>query len=96
MTTIALFGAAGKIGDGGRERLAREIGPKDVGHPQFGVRELVQQEIRQARFAARPDEQIGIRHVARVQVAADGVLIDRRRRKGTRRDIGRKCPRSVT
>src|SRR5450755_2055722 len=68
--------AAREVGDGERQRLAREVGPVHVGQPKFRVGHLVEQKIRQARFTAGPDEQVRVRQIARVQVVPDGVLVD--------------------
>src|SRR5690606_37025319 len=53
-----------QVGDG-------EIGPQHIGEPQFGIGRLPQQEIRQANFAAGPDQQVKRRQVRRVEVRGD-------------------------
>src|SRR6267378_432887 len=63
--------AALVVGDGAVEIRRPEIGPERRRHPELGVGDLPQQEVRHAHLAARADQQIGIRHALRVERAAD-------------------------
>ncbi|MFZ9529558.1 MAG: VOC family protein, partial [Burkholderiales bacterium] len=45
--------APGEVGQrGGQFRLA-ELGPQDVGHPEFGVTDLPEEEVRESPFPGR-------------------------------------------
>src|SRR5215213_4594907 len=56
------------------ERLAREVRPELVAEDELRVRELPQQVVRDAQLAARADQEVGIVHVGRVEVAAEVFL----------------------
>ena len=64
--------------------LAAEIGPQDVGHPDLGIRDLPEQEVRDAHLAARADQQIRIRLARRVKETGELILVQVLRSK-TRR-----------
>src|SRR6266508_4003796 len=65
-----------KIGDGAVQVAGAEIRPQGRRHPQLGVRDLPQQEVRDAHLAAGPDEQIRVRDPIRVKRLADVRLRD--------------------
>ncbi len=52
-----------------------------VGHPQFGVADLPQQEVADPHLAGGADQQIGIGHAGRVEVVRDARFVDVFRRK---------------
>src|SRR5260221_60988 len=56
--------------------VAAEVGPERLGHPDFRVRDLPEQEVADAHFAARPDQQIGIRLACRVEIIAELALVE--------------------
>src|SRR5438105_1851315 len=58
------------------ERARGEVRPEVGGDPELGVRDLPQEEVRDPHLAARPDEEIGIGHVRRVQRATHVLLGD--------------------
>src|SRR2546423_523375 len=65
------------VGDDGFEQMAAaEVGPQRLGDPDFGVRNLPQQEIADAHLAARPNQQIGIRLAGRIQELAEAPLVE--------------------
>src|SRR5215469_9378619 len=64
------------IEDGREDVELREVGPKDLGHPDFCVRDLPQQKIAYAHFAAGADEQVRIWHVMGVQVSAHRFIVE--------------------
>src|SRR4051794_32050129 len=65
------------------ERLAREVRPQLVAEHELRVGDLPEQVVRDAQLAARADQEVGIVHVGRVQVAAE--LFLRLSREGSRR-----------
>src|SRR6185295_10980711 len=58
------------------EMLAPEIGPEGVRDPELRVRELPEQEIRDAEFAAGADQEIRIRQPVRVEHPREELLVD--------------------
>src|SRR5213083_2835477 len=56
-------------------RLA-EVRPERVYEDELGVCELPEQEVRHAKLPGRPDQQIRVRHLRRVQVRAERVLVE--------------------
>src|SRR5436309_7832993 len=65
------------VGDYGLEQVApAEIGPQRVGHPDLGIRDLPEQEIADAHFAARPDQQIRIGLARRVEKPGEPPLVE--------------------
>src|ERR1700693_3192266 len=60
-----------EVDDGLEEMAAPEVGPQDLVHVDLGVRDLPQEEIRHAQFAAGADQQVGIIDVRRVQVIGE-------------------------
>ena len=65
------------IEEGFEEARAVEIGPQRLSDENFSVRDLPQQEIADAHFAAGADEKIGIGKVGGVEVACQIFLGDR-------------------
>src|ERR671918_1039352 len=65
-----------KIRDGAVEVAGAEIGPQDRGHPEFGVGDLPQEEVRDPHLATRTDEQIWVGHSIRIERPADVRLGD--------------------
>src|SRR5919199_4875358 len=59
--------AALVVGDGAIEVGRPEVGPERRRHPELGVGDLPQQEVRDPHLAAGADQQVGIRHAVRVQ-----------------------------
>src|SRR5581483_2820347 len=63
-----------------RERVAQlagpELRPQRVDEDELGVRELPEQEVRDSELAGRPDQQVGIRQLGRVEVRGERVLVD--------------------
>src|SRR5262245_30477563 len=77
------------------EVAAAEIGPERFRDPDFGVRDLPEQEVAHAHLAARADEQVGIGLVRRIEELAEALLVeivrgDARRQHAPRRvdDLG--------
>src|SRR3954469_9538284 len=68
--------AARRVGKGGPQLASVEVGPELVREDELGVRELPEQEVRDALLSARSDEQIGIGQLRRVQVRRKDVLVD--------------------
>src|SRR5665213_1070640 len=64
--------AALVIGEGFEQMDAAKVGPEPVGDEDLGVGDLPEQEVRDALLAAGANDQIGVRHVRRVEGAADG------------------------
>jgi hypothetical protein len=62
--------------DGLKQMNAAEVRPQPVRHKDLRVRNLPQQKIRDAIFAAGADHQIGVRHVRRIQILRDLRLVD--------------------
>jgi hypothetical protein len=56
--------------------LDGEVRPQDVGGPHLRVRDLPQQEVRDAQLAAGADEQVRIGMLGRVEPRRDGRLVD--------------------
>src|SRR5262245_25540347 len=71
------------VGDGAIEVGGPEVRPERRSHPQLGIRDLPQQEIRDPHLAAGADQQIGIGHAFGVERAADVGLRHRIRRQLT-------------
>src|SRR6266699_3141745 len=59
--------------DGAQEIDLAKCRPQDVREVELAVYALPEQEPRQADFAARPDDQIGIGQVRRIKMASDGL-----------------------
>src|SRR4029077_17609125 len=53
-----------------------EVGPELVREDKLRVRELPEQEVRDALLTAGADQQVGIRQLRRVQVGRKDVLVD--------------------
>src|SRR6267143_2042162 len=87
--------AALVVGDGAVEIRRPEIGPERRRHPELGVGDLPQQEVRHAHLAARADQQIGIRHALGVERAADVRLRYRLRRQLARLHAARERAEGV-
>ncbi len=52
--------SAAEIGDRGGESLPTELGPHEIAEVQLGVRALPQEEVAQAPFATRADEEVHV------------------------------------
>src|SRR5215208_6604226 len=63
-------------GEGGAKLAGAEVGPQRVDEHELGVRELPEEEVRDPELAARPDQQVGIGKVRRMEVRRDHVLVD--------------------
>src|SRR5690348_4041139 len=55
---------------------SRDVGPEDRRDVQLGVGELPQQEIGEAAFSGRADQQVRVAPGRRVQLGANGILVD--------------------
>src|SRR5712691_5602003 len=64
------------IEDGLEQVAPRDVGPEDRRDVQLGVGELPQQEIGEPAFTGRPDQQVRVAPGRRVELGADGVLVD--------------------
>src|SRR5678816_2678318 len=60
--------AALKMRDGVQELALPEVRPERVGHVDFGVGDLPQQEVADPHLAAGPDEQVGVRYAGRAEM----------------------------
>src|SRR3712207_2997523 len=60
---------------GPQELLRREVRPQSLGNVELGVGYLPEQEVGHAQFAARPDHQVHLRHLRRVEVASEDRLV---------------------
>src|SRR5712671_4639088 len=73
------------VGENRLEQIvAPEVGPERFSDPDLGIRDLPQQEIADAHFAAGPNEEIGIRLTGGIQKVAEGALVERFRRDACR------------
>src|SRR5919198_1617459 len=68
--------AARIVLQGGAELRLAEVRPQGVDEDELGVRELPEQEVRDAKLARRPDQQVRIRHVRLVQAGRECLLVD--------------------
>src|SRR2546426_1000847 len=87
--------AALVVGDGAIEIRGAEVGPERRRHPELGIGDLPQQEVRDAHLAARADEQVGIRQALGVERAADVRLRHRVRRQLARLHAPREDAKGV-
>src|SRR5260221_6527634 len=62
--------------DGTQEIDLPEGRPEDVGKIELAVSALPKEETRKANLAARPDDEIGVRQVGGVEIAADRLRRD--------------------
>src|SRR5689334_1926951 len=74
-TTKAAF-AARKDLERADQVVRGEVGPKDIGEIQLGVRRFDEQEVAQALLAARANEQIDVGEIARSEVLSQGADLD--------------------
>src|SRR3954464_14367198 len=77
LTAAEAAPAAGVVVEGCAERLLAEVRPERVQEDELRVGELPQEEVRDPQLAGRADQEIGIRHLGRVQVRRECVLVDR-------------------
>src|ERR687888_1136456 len=68
--------AARIVLQGGAEIRLAEVRPQGVDEDELGVRELPEQEVRDAELARRADQQVRIRHVGLVQAGRERLLVD--------------------
>src|SRR5438094_520451 len=87
--------AALVVGDGAIGIRGAEVGPERRRHPELGIGDLPQQEVRDAHLAARADEQVGIRQALGVERAADVRLRHRVRRQLARLHAPREDAKGV-
>src|SRR5580698_1514600 len=52
------------------------VGPEDLGEDQLAVGQLPEQEVRDAGLARGANDQVGVGHVGKVEVAPDRLLVD--------------------
>ena len=64
------------LGERSPELALSEVGPEGVDEDELGVGELPEEEVRDAELAGRPDEEIGLGHLGRVEARRDRVLVD--------------------
>src|SRR6266571_2086256 len=64
------------VEDGLEQVTPRDVGPEDRRDVQLGVGELPQQEIGEPAFTGRPDQQVRVAPGRRVELGANGVLVD--------------------
>src|SRR5258707_8243308 len=76
-----------KLDDRLLQMLLAEIRPQGVDEHQFGVGALPEQEIADALFAAGADQEVGIGHARRQQLALEAILVDAIGRQFARRDL---------
>src|SRR5437868_10233652 len=68
--------AARIVLQGGAELRLAEVGPQGVDEDELGVRQLPEQEVRDAKLARGADQQVRIRHVGLVQAGRERLLVD--------------------
>src|SRR5919199_604534 len=68
--------AARIVLQGGAEIRLAEVRPQGVDEDELGVRELPEQEVRDAKLARGADQQVRIRHVGLVQAGRKRLLVD--------------------
>src|SRR5262249_27624327 len=62
------------------EQVVRpEVGPEDVGHPEFCVRDLPEEEVAYAELSGGSDQQVGIAHSGCGQIRGEPSFVDLRR-----------------
>src|SRR6476659_6156446 len=59
--------AAGERGERVAEVVSAKVGPERIREDELGIRELPEQEVRDALLARGADEQVGVRHLRRCQ-----------------------------
>ena len=64
-----------------------EVGPQGVGEVEFGVGQLIEEEVRYSQLARRANEQIGVRQIGAGEPACDGLLVDFLGAQPARRDL---------
>src|SRR5215470_10463422 len=69
------------VGDGAIEIGGAEVRPERRRHPELGVRDLPQQEVRDPHLTARADQQVGIRNAMGVEGGAHMGLVEVLRRQ---------------
>src|SRR5579862_5199726 len=65
-----------EVRDRPEEVEAGEARPKDVGEIELRVRRLPEQEVRDPLFAARPEDQVGVRQVPGIETLRYGGVLD--------------------
>src|SRR5688572_47006 len=75
-STAEAAAAAGVRRQGRLEISRREVRPVAFDEHELGVRELPEQEVRDAQLARGADEQVGIGHLGGVEVRGEDVLVD--------------------
>src|SRR3712207_4300271 len=68
-------GTRGEGFHGAQELLRREVRPQSVGHVELGVGYLPEQEVGDAQLAARPDHEVHLGDLGRIEVAGEGRLV---------------------
>jgi len=74
-TTVAAF-ALLEIEESFEETSTVEVGPKNIGDEEFGVRDLPEKEIADAHFSAGADEEIGIGKVGGIEMTSELLFAD--------------------
>src|SRR5262245_11495942 len=69
--------AALVLGDRAVEIPGGEVGPENRDDEELGVRDLPEQEVREAILAARPDQEVGVGHAGGVERGGDARFVDR-------------------
>src|SRR6188508_2682147 len=59
------------------EVLNAEIGPQRLADVKLGIREIPEKEVADAVITARADEEVGVGHVAQLQLPAKTAFVDR-------------------
>src|SRR5262245_11941434 len=91
---IASFTPA-KLGDRLLQMLLAEIRPQRVDEHQLGIGALPEQEIADALFATRADQQIRVGHAGSQQLLLEARLVDAIGRELTGSDTTRQAPRRL-
>src|SRR5919204_842686 len=59
----------------GAQIVAAEVGPELVDEHELGIRELPQEEVRDAQLPGRSDQQIGIGHLWLIEERSKAILV---------------------
>src|SRR4051794_11739283 len=62
--------------DRGAKLVRTEVGPERVDEHELGIRRLPEKEVRDAQLARRPDHEVGIGHLRRIQMPGEERLVD--------------------
>ncbi len=68
-----------KVSEGRAEIVSFEFGPVTIGDPEFGVADLPEQEVADAKFAGGADDEVGVGHAGGHECGGDGVFVDAER-----------------